>query len=136
MGKAGRDWLLKRSDGEVSEAFEDIGGLRSTGFSGEAEGIDVTNQGSEEFKEILDGAGIRSFKISGSGVCVSDAVLDSIEEDFFSNTIRRYQAKDMGASGKTYTGSFKITSFERTGEYNGAQTWSLSLESSGEIVRA
>lgn len=137
MGKGGKDYLLKRGDGATpTEAFTAIGGLRSTGFTMDSEGIDVTHQGSNEFKELLDEAGQISAKISGSGVCVSDAVFDSVEDDFLAKKIRTYRVIDQSGTGRTYEGKFKITSLERTGEYNGAQTWSISLESSGPITKS
>jgi TP901-1 family phage major tail protein len=136
MGKGGKDWLLQRSDGETPEGFDDIGGLRSAGFTGDSEAIDATSHDSDQNKELLDEAGINSYKIAGSGIATSNAILDSIENDFMDRKIRRYRVIDVSAGGKSWTGSFKIVSFERTGEYNGVQTWSISLESSGEVVRA
>jgi predicted secreted protein len=34
----------------------------------------------------------------------------------------------------TIDGSFKITSYERSGEFNGEETYSITLESSGQIT--
>jgi TP901-1 family phage major tail protein len=132
--KGGKNYILKRGDGEDPEVFTVIGGLRSTGFTMDSEAIDVSHQGSAEFKEILDEAGQISAKISGSGVCLDDAILESVEDDFLDKKIRTYQVVDTSANGRTRQGRFKITSFERTGEYKAEQTWSISLESDGPVT--
>ena len=48
--------------------FKSTGGLRSKSMDFSAEGIDITNEESDEWKVMLDKAGMRSMEISGSGV--------------------------------------------------------------------
>jgi predicted secreted protein len=36
----------------------------------------------------------------------------------------------------TFSGSFKIATLERAGDFNNEQTWSMSLESSGAVTAA
>lgn len=134
MGKGGKDLLLKRGNGAEPEVFTSIGGIRSTQFSLEAEGIDVTHQGSDEWKELLDEAGQRSAKISGSGTFLDDSVIRSIQDDLLANKIRKYQVVDASAGGRTWEGLFKLTSFEYAGEFKGDQTYSISMESSGPVA--
>jgi TP901-1 family phage major tail protein len=133
MAYGGKDFLLKAGDGEVSEAFTIIGGLRSTSMAINAEAIDVTNQGSSQWKELLDGAGIKSVSISGSGVFDQGAVIDQLRDDLLNQTLRNFQITEH-SSGDYFQGAFKITSFERAGDYNNEQTWSISLESSGPVT--
>lgn len=134
--KGGKDLLLKLEDSAGAGTYTTIGGLRSKNFSWSADGIDVTNHGSNQNKELLDGAGIKSMSISGEGVFTDDANLATLEAAFIAQALTRFQIIDTSSGGKSYTGLFKITSLERAGEYNGEQTWSISLESSGSITVA
>lgn len=130
--KGGKDLLLKVDTGGGS--FSTLGGLRSKSMSMNNEAIDVTNHGSNQKREILDGAGIFSMSVSGSGIHNGDAsTLNLVDDNCVSGTLTDFQIVDSD-SGRTYEATFKITTFERTGEYNGEQTYSVSLESSGSVT--
>lgn len=130
--KGGKDFLLKVDTG--GSTFVTVGGLRSTTMTMNAEAIDVTNHGSNQNRLLLDGAGIYSMSVSGSGVHDGDgATLNLIDDNCQSQTLTPFQVVD-DDSGRTYEASFKITSFERAGDYNNEQTYSISLESSGAVT--
>lgn len=132
-GKAGKNLLLKVEDSGSPGTYTTIGGLRSKTMTLNNEAIDATNHGSNEYREILDTAGIRSMSVSGSGIFTSDANLAQIRADVIAGTLRNFQIVDTDA-GDTFTAAFKIVSLERAGEYNAEQTYSISLESSGTIT--
>lgn len=132
--RGGKDLLLKIEDSPGAGTYTTIGGLRTKSFSFSADAIDVTNHGSNQYSEILDAAGIKKLSLSGSGVFTDDANLSTIESAFIAQTLTRFQIVDSYSGGKTYTAYYKITSWERDGEFNGEQTWSISLESSGSIT--
>ena len=128
--KGGKDLLLKV---ETSVGvYTTIGGLRSKSYSFGADGIDVTNHGSNQSREFLDGAGIKSMSLSGSGVFKEDTALAKVEANHLTQTLTNFRIVD--STGNTYTALFKITSLERSGEYNGEQVWTIALESSGAIT--
>ncbi len=131
--KGGKDFLLKVEDSGNPGTFDIIGGLRSKSLTINNEAIDVTNHGSNQFRELLDGCGIRSMSISGSGIFNTSTTLSQIRTDVINGTLRNFQIVD-DVGGDVFEGLYKITSFERAGEYNGEQTWSVSLESSGEVT--
>lgn len=131
--KGGKDFLLKVEDSAGAGTYTTLGGLRSTSVTRNAEAIDSTNHGSNQNREILDGAGIRSLSISGSGIFTTDANLAVIEDAHEAQTLTRFQVIDVD-SGRTYTALFKIVTFERSGDYNNEQAYSISLESSGSIT--
>lgn len=133
--KGGKDYLLKVEDTPGSGTFTTIGGLRSTSATRNAEAIDATNHGSNQNKELLNGAGIRSMSVSGSGIFTDDANLEAIEDAHEAQLLTRFQVIDTD-NGKSYTALFKIVSFERSGDYNNEQAYSISLESSGAITVA
>lgn len=130
--KGGKDLLLKVDTG--GSTFVTIGGLRTKSMSVNAEPIDVTNHGSNQNRTLLDGGGILSMSVSGSGVHDGDsATLNLIDDNNRSQTLTAFQIVD-DDSGRTYEASFKITAFERSGDHNAEQAYSISLESSGAIT--
>ena len=133
---AGRDFLLKLELVLDSGTYTTVGGLRAKTGTWNHEGIEVTNHGSNEWKEMLNSAGIRSMAISGSGIFNRDSTQNKVEDNIKAGTQMRAQLIDIGASGRTIQGLFHISSFEKTGEYNGAVEYSMSLESSGEVTAA
>lgn len=131
--KKGGDFLLKIEDSATPGSYSMLGGLRSNSLTINNEAIDATNKGSNQWREILDQAGIKSMSISGSGIFTSDATLTQARQIAISGLLTNFQIVDSD-SGDTFQGKFKLTSLERGGEYNGEMTWSISLESSGEIT--
>lgn len=131
-GKAGKNLLLKVESPTVAGTFITLGGLRSKSISINNEEIDGTNHGSNEWKESLDEAGIRSMSISGSGIFDNSTVLKQAIKDVIAGKHRKYQIIDTDTDMK-FEGTFKITSCEFAGEYNAEQTYSLSLNSSGAV---
>ena len=131
--KGGKDFLLKVEDSAGAGTYTTLGGLRSTSVTRNAEAIDATNHVSNQNREILDGAGIRSMSISGSGIFTTDANLGLVEDAHETQALTRFQVIDVDA-GRTYTALFKIVTFERSGDYNNEQAYSISLESSGSIT--
>jgi TP901-1 family phage major tail protein len=132
--QAGKNLLLKVETAPGSAVFSTLGGLRTKTYTFNNEAIDVTNHGSNENRELLNNAGVRSMSISGSGVHTGDAVtLDQIEDACISGAHLTMQIVD-ATPGRTYQGAFKVVSFERSAEHSAEQTYSISLESSGAIT--
>jgi TP901-1 family phage major tail protein len=118
--------------GTAVETFVTMGGLRSSSFSYEAEAIDITNQDSSQWKEILSAAGIRGVSLSGDGVFKDEATFKKARTIALAQTLRNFQLF-VNTAGDYWSGSFKITSMEQSGEYNAESTYSMSLESSGAV---
>lgn len=132
--EGGKDFLLKKEDPANPGTFITVGGLRSKSISINNEAIDVTEHASNQFRELLDTCGIRSFDVSGSGVFTDAVTHKEAITDAVNGTLRKYQVVDTFTGGLTFEGLYKLTSFERAGEYNAEQTFSLSLASSGEVT--
>ncbi|MBL4802641.1 MAG: phage major tail protein, TP901-1 family [Emcibacter sp.] len=128
----GRAFLLRAGDGEAPEVFTTIGGMRATGFTLNAQTVDVTSKDSTGWRELLANAGMRSVAISGSGIFIDDVSQLDVQAKALASSIDNYQIAF--ESGATFEGNFQITSLEYSGEYNGERTYSLSLESSGAVT--
>lgn len=117
----------------VVEIFRNLGGLRSKSMSFSSDGIDITNQDSDEWGKILDGAGIRSFEFSGSGVYTNEDVFQNVRERAMNNELQCIMLIDIKAD-RIYEGCFKVTSLEISGDYDAESSYSMSGTSSGEVT--
>jgi TP901-1 family phage major tail protein len=128
----GKDLLLKL-DSDGAGTFVTIAGLRTRSLSINAETVDITHSESAgRWRELLEGAGAKSARLSGSGI-FKDAASDAIVRQFlFNGTIRIWQAAipDFGV----VAGPFQITSYEFTGRHDGEIAFDLTLESAGELT--
>lgn len=132
---AGRNFLLKSGDGGGTEVFTTVGNMRTTSLSINNEMIDVTDKDGGQFREALAG-GIKSLSISADGVLSSDSIIARmIAKSLATDGTDKSNYKIVMGTG-TFTGAFFLTKFEASGAYNGEQTYTLSLESSGVITYA
>ncbi len=115
------------------ELFKTVGGLRTKSFSFASEGIEVTNHGSNEWREILDDAGIKSVSLSGEGVYTSATNYRALEASAFGNDLTCLAMVDV-VGGRVYVGCYKITGIEASAEFDGEAGYSITAESSGEIA--
>lgn len=118
---------------DIAATFTTVGGIRSTSFSGSNAQVDVTSQDdTSRDRQLLPGAGVRSFSVSGSGVFKDDAAFAATNTAFLADTHADWQVvvPDWG----TYEGAFQISSLEITGEHDGEVAFSISLESAGDIT--
>ncbi len=130
----GKDLLLK-VDSDGLGTYVTVAGLRSRTISFNSETVDITHQESSgQWRELLEGGGIKSGRLSGSGIFKDAASDETVRGYFFSATIRNWQVviPDFG----TATGPFQITSLEFSGRHDGELTFDVSLESAGEIAFA
>ena len=117
-----------------------MGGLRSTSITINGEMVDITDKDSNAFitsgndkaRTLLQGGGIRSMTISASGVFTDSSTENNIRGFAFDGAIQNYDL--VFSDGSKISGAFLITSYERAGEFNGEETYSLTLESSNTIT--
>jgi TP901-1 family phage major tail protein len=119
-------------DGAV-EAFEAIGGIRTKSKAFTSDGIEVTNEDSDQWKVLLDGAGIRSYTFSGDGVYNNGLAYQRMETRARANQLTCFMLVDT-KNLKLTVGCFKITSLEEAGGHDAEGTFSMSAESSGEVT--
>lgn len=127
----GKDLLVKL-DASGTGSFVTVAGLRSRALAFNARSIDVTNADSSgRWRELLEGAGVRSASITGRGIFRDQASDASVRQIFFDGAIRAWQVviPDFG----TVAGPFQITALEFAGEHDGEMTFDLSLESAGPL---
>ena len=128
----GRNILIKASDNTSPGSFLSIGGLRNKGTTINNELVDVTDSDNAPWRALLEDAGLRTLSISGQGVFKDDTAARRVKLDAAQGAKRDYQI--VFPNGDMITGSFMVSSFERSGNYNEAETYSMTLENAGEPV--
>ena len=130
VAQRGRDLLLK-VDGNGVGSFVTVAGLRSRTIAFNAQTVDITHtESAGHWRELLADAGVKSARISGSGV-FKDAQSDEfVRSAFFSGTILNWEVvvPDFG----TIAGPFQISAFELTASHDNEVAFELALESAGE----
>ena len=117
-----------------------VGGLRSTSMTINGEAVDITTKDSNAFitsgndkaRDLLQGGGVRSMSISASGVFTDSSTENILRGFAFDGAIQNYDL--VFSDGSKISGAFLVTSYERAGEFNGEETYSVTLESSNTIT--
>ena len=122
----GRDFLLKVGTWAGGTTVADC---REHSLQLGNEQVDITNKSSNGYRTLLEGAGTKSIDISISGVMTTDAGFETLQGYAFANSINAMALQ--WADGDTLEGSFAISNFTVGGVYNGEQTFSCTLQSSG-----
>lgn len=125
----GKELLLKIHDGTD---YQLIGGFQSNEFSINGETVDITSKDSQGFKQLLDGAGLRSISTSGNGVFMNDAAFAVAHSHVLAGTHPLCEIVVPGFG--TYSGAFAITALSMTGAREDAVTYNISLESAGPVA--
>ena len=130
----GKDLLLKLDAGGTG-TFVTVAGLRARSISFNTRTVDVTHSESAgRWRELLEGAGVRSAGVSGKGIFRDQASDEAVRATFFDGAIRDWQVvvPDFGI----VSGPFQISALEYAGDHDGEVTFDLTLESAGELTFA
>mgnify|MGYP005838177585 CR=1 FL=1 len=129
--ESGAAFLLKLSDNGEPEQFRTVAGLRTTQLSIASQQVVVTNKGSQGWRDLLGGAGVRSVSISGAGVFTGSAAELQLKARALSGALDRYEVSFEG--GERLRGTFQVTRLDYAGDFNGKRSYTLALESSGPV---
>jgi TP901-1 family phage major tail protein len=127
----GAAFLLKVSDGGTPEMFRTVAGLRTTQMSLSAEPVVVTHKGSGGWRELLPAGGIRAVSLSGAGVFTGSAAETQLKTQLLSGGLERFEVSFEG--GERFRGRFQVTRLDYAGDFNGERSYTVSLESSGQV---
>ena len=130
--QAARDVLLKISDGAASPNFITIGGLRARTIAMSAKTIDGTASDSVgNWRELLPNAGLKEVSVTGAGVFKDSAADELVRNAFFNQDAKEW--KLIIPSFGTLSGSFIVSNLEYGGNYDDVATFSMTLNSAGQI---
>lgn len=128
----GKDLLLK-IDHPGDGTFTTVAGLRARTIAFNAEQVDITHQDSAgQWRELLEGAGVRSARITGAGIFKDQSSDEMLRAAFFSGALRIFQIvlPDFGA----VEGPFQIVALEFSGRHDNELAFEVSLESAGQLA--
>lgn len=129
----GRLLLIKVETSPGSGTYLNVGGLRTKSVKINNEMVDVTNSDSNGWRKLLEGAGVNSIEVTGSGVFSDDQGADIVRDAAEGNEHLNCQVVCPGDTySKVYTGRWGIADFEFAGEYNGSATFTMTLQSDGQ----
>lgn len=131
----GRNFLLYIGNGSSPETYTLVSGMRTNDLTINGNPVDITNKSSAGWQELLPGAGVRSCDISAQGI-------------FDSNVLGSHSAmeaaalaggnvlpfKMQSAAGDAFIGYWAVATYKRTGPYDNAETFDVTLKSHGPIL--
>lgn len=120
--KKGRSFLIKR--GAVT-----VAGVQTKGVAFAGEPIDITSDDDLGYRTLLGDVGTQSIDLSVEGV-TKDSTLRVAA--ITGGSLMLTDVTLVYTDGGILAGDFFLTSFEETGTYNEAVTFSASLQSSGD----
>lgn len=130
----GRDLLLQVETTPSSGTYATIGGLRDASIAINQEPVDITDKANAPWRQLLEDAGAKTISISGSGQFTDESNFQLMWDSFNDGDHINY--KIVSGAGDSFTGAFMVASVERSGSYNDAENFSVTLESAGTIVYA
>ena len=128
----GSAFLLKIGDGAATPVFTTVAGLRTTQLSINGDAVVTTNKGSGGWRDLLSGAGVRSVSVSGAGVFTGSVAETRIKTNALSGVLDDYELSF--ESGDRLRGKFLVARLDYAGDFNGERSYTVALESSGEVV--
>jgi len=124
---AGKNFLLKTGTWSGGTTVADC---KTHSLKVNNEQVDITNKSSAGWRTLLANAGVQSVDITLGGVMTSDTGFETLQGYAFANSINALAMQ--WADGDTLEGNFAVSNFEITGEHNGAQQFTCTLQSSGQ----
>lgn len=106
-------------------------GVRTKGWTATSDLVDVTTDDDNGWRTLLATPGLRSVEVTVGGIS-SDQVLIN---EFFNGTGKTLTGELPTTTG-TISGTFYLSSFEQTGEHDGAVEFSAKFMSSGVVTYA
>lgn len=123
----GRLLLLKFGDAATGQVIK---GLKEVTVSQNNSVIDVSTKDTDGWRELLEDGSLKMFSVSVSGIFKDNPTDELIRAANFNNTLNTYTI--MFPNGDTIECDFQITGWQTAGSEQGAQTYSYTLESTGE----
>jgi TP901-1 family phage major tail protein len=106
-------------------------GVRTKGYTITNDHVDVTTDDDDGWRTLLADPGLRSVEVTAGGIS-SDQVL--IAEMTKANIAGEPLTVQLPTTTGTLAGTFFVSSFEQTGEHDGAVEFSATFMSSGVVT--
>lgn len=129
----GREFVLMLADPSNSPpVFQAIAGLRNTQMSLNNNPVDVTNVASQGYREWLPDGGVQEMQITADGIFElgtsgegSALMWEAAHERII------LWGRVQSGHGDYFEGAFVVQTYQRTGAFDGAETFNTTIMSSG-----
>lgn len=128
----GRDFLLKIGDGGETEVFSTIGAARTNALSINNSPVDATSMNDNGVQVLVSDAGVQSMQITIEGLFKDAAAEETLRAAAFARTEKNFQL--VFPNGDSYEAAFAIQDYNRSGVYDGVETFSATLARTGDGV--
>ena len=106
-----------------------LGGAREKSFTFNGEAIDISDDYSQGWRELLEHAGEYSINLSVSGVTRSD----TLRAAWFAEDLQETMVVTF-PGGDSFSGTFHLASYSETGNYKEAITYEAEFQSTGVVT--
>src|SRR5438034_9162402 len=110
VAERGSAFLLKISDGLPTSTYATVAGLKTTQLSINGDAVAITNKGSDGWRELLSGAGVRSVSVAAGGIFTGSAAESQLQGLALSGALEDYELSF--ESGERMRGTFLVTRLE------------------------
>ena len=129
--KLGSLFLLGVSATGSPAVFAPILTSRNTEFTINQEVVDVSNKGSAGWRAAVE-AGIKSMSVSIDGTFEDSAAEILVQGFSINGGVNNFQI--MNEDGDSWTSTFILSSYGRSGTHNDVETYAFNLESASVVV--
>jgi TP901-1 family phage major tail protein len=128
--QAGKNVLLKLdTSGGSPQTYVTLTGQRVTNITVAGQTVDITSKDDNGWQQVLDQGGVRRLSVDVSGIFKDAAVDEVLRQAAFDNEIVWWQFAFPNGDTMEFQG--KPENFQIGGEYDGAQTYSFTLQGHG-----
>jgi TP901-1 family phage major tail protein len=128
----GSDFLIQTEDPGSPGSFITVGALKDTSLSVGTDQIDLTDKSNSQYRQILGDASTTTISLTGAGLFTNDANINLLQTKAISGSV--IKCRLISGKGDIFEGFFYVSSFERNGNYNGAEEFSVTLDSAASIT--
>lgn len=106
-------------------------GVRTKGYTVTNDYVDVTTDDDDGWRTLLADPGLRSVEVTAGGISSDQIILAEIMK---SNITGEPLTVQLPTTTGTLAGTFLVSSFEQTGEHDGAVEFTATFMSNGEVT--
>lgn len=125
----GRDLLVKIGDGADTETFTTLGAARAAQMSINNNPIDATSLADDGVQVLVADAGVQTLQVTLDGVFKDAGAEERLRACAFNRTAARFLL--CFGNGDTYEAQFVVQDYNRAGNYDGLEAFSVTLIRSG-----
>jgi TP901-1 family phage major tail protein len=111
-----------------------VAGLREKSITLAGEAVDITNDDSDGWRQLLDAAQVNSVEIAGSGVLVNDRLRKAWFDGADGSGERMAPAEFEYSDGGKIAGQFYLQEYSETGNHDGEITFEATFVSNGAVT--